>query len=200
LDKELIPVSELNPDETPLVEHWSWDRILRSVYIKQADVLQGMYFFENDFDTETIKRHYDFYEPFTVHESSLSACVHAIIAAKIGDRDRAYKFYLQTARLDLDDYNNDTCDGCHTTSMAGTWLSVVQGFGGLRIGEHKLILNPFLPEQWEAYSFHMVYRETRMKIEINKVGVEVTHLGGPECELVINSKKFDLKKGFKIND
>jgi len=198
LDKELIPVSELNPEETPLVEHWSWDRILRSVYIKQADVLQGMYFFENDFDTETIKRHYDFYEPFTVHESSLSACVHSIIAAKIGDRDRAYKFYLQTARLDLDDYNNDTLDGCHTTSMAGTWLSVVQGFGGLRIGENKLILNPFLPKEWDAYSFHMVYRNTRMKIAIDKNGVEVSHIQGPECKLIIYAEEYILKRSVKI--
>ncbi len=199
LDKELIPVKKLNPAETPLVEHWSWDRILRSVYIKQADVLQGMYFFENDFDTETIKRHYDFYEPFTVHESSLSACVHSIIAAKIGDTDRAYKFYLQTARLDLDDYNNDTLDGCHTTSMAGTWLSVVQGFGGLRIRDNKVVLNPFLPKEWKAYSFHMVFRNTRMKIKINENGLVVEHLTGPDCKLLINDKEYTLSQSSKIN-
>ena len=199
LDKELVPVSELNPAQTPLVEHWSWDRILRSVYIKQADVLQGMYFFEDDFDTETIKRHYDFYEPFTVHESSLSACVHSIIAAKIGDFDRAYQFYLQTARLDLDDYNNDTLDGLHITSMAGTWLSVVQGFGGLRIGDDKLVLNPFLPKEWDAYSFNIVYRETRMEIAIDKNGVKVLHIAGPECKLMINGKDYNLVKSLTID-
>src|SRR5690606_28830194 len=90
--------------------HWSWDRILRSCFIKQADVLQGLYFLESEYDVETIARNFDFYEPMTVHESSLSPCVHAILAAKMGRKDQAYEFYLRTARLDLDDYNNDTED------------------------------------------------------------------------------------------
>src|SRR5690606_6880575 len=98
LDKELIPVSELPADQRPLNQHWSWDRILRSCYIKQADVLQGLYFLEDAFDEDTIRRNYDFYEPLTVHESSLSPCVHAIIAAKLGKEDKAYEFYLRTAR------------------------------------------------------------------------------------------------------
>jgi len=198
LDKELILAKDLNPDETPLVENWSWDRILRSVYIKQADVLQGMYFFEDDFDTETIKRHFDFYEPFTVHESSLSACVHSIIAAKIGDKKLAYKFYLQTARLDLDDYNNDTSDGCHTTSMAGTWLSVVQGFGGFRVKKDKIVLNPFLPNEWSMYSFHIVYRNTRMKIEVRGNEVVVKHIGGPECKVEIFNKDYTISSSTTI--
>src|SRR5690606_30326945 len=121
LDKELIPVADLPIEARPLNQHWSWDRILRSCYIKQADVLQGIYFFEDEFDEDTIRRNYDFYEPLTVHESSLSPCVHAIIAAKLGKEEKAYEFYLRTARLDLDDYNNDTEDGLHITSMAGTW-------------------------------------------------------------------------------
>src|SRR5690606_628660 len=106
LDKELIPVADLPIEARPLNQHWSWDRILRSCYIKQADVLQGIYFFEDEFDEDTIRRNYDFYEPLTVHESSLSPCVHAIIAAKLGKEEKAYEFYLRTARLDLDDYNN----------------------------------------------------------------------------------------------
>ena len=82
--------------------------------------------------------------------------------------------------------------------MAGTWLSVVQGFGGLRIGENKLILNPFLPKEWDAYSFHMVYRNTRMKIAIDKNGVEVSHIQGPECKLIIYAEEYILKRSVKI--
>ena len=198
LDKELIPVSELDQKQLPLVDHWSWDRILRSVYIKQADVLQGMYFFEDNFDIETIKRHYDFYEPFTLHESSLSACVHSIIAAKIGNAGQAYKFYLQTARLDLDDYNNDSADGCHITSMAGTWLSVVQGFGGMRIKNDKVYLSPFLPPEWKGYSFHIVFRNTRMKIEIDTNGTLVRHIAGPPCTFCINGIDYRLNENAMI--
>ncbi|MDQ4139422.1 MAG: family 65 glycosyl hydrolase domain-containing protein, partial [Bacteroidota bacterium] len=108
LDKENILVKDLKPADRPLNQKWSWDRILRSPFIKQADVLQGLYFLEDRFDLETIRRNFDFYEPRTVHESSLSPCVHAILAAKLGDEERAYQFYLRTSRLDLDDYNNDT--------------------------------------------------------------------------------------------
>ena len=108
LDKELLRVSDLNQQDRPFNQKWSWDRILRSCFIKQADVLQGLYLFEDDFDIETIRKNFDFYEPMTVHESSLSPCVHAILASKLGYKENAYEFYLRTARLDLDDYNNDT--------------------------------------------------------------------------------------------
>src|SRR5690606_20311705 len=133
LDKELVPVSELSKTQRPINQKWSWDRILRSPYIKQADVLQGFYFFENHFTREELERHFDFYEPFTVHESSLSPCVHSIQAAVLDRMDQAYTFYLRTSRLDLDDYNKEVHEGLHITSMAGTWMSVVEGFGGMRV-------------------------------------------------------------------
>ena len=90
-------------------------------------------FFESNFDLETIERNFDFYEPFTVHESSLSPCIHSILATRLKRKSKAYEMYLRTSRLDIDDYNNDTEDGLHITSMAGTWLSVITGFGGIKI-------------------------------------------------------------------
>jgi maltose phosphorylase len=131
LDKEQILVKNLDKNHLPLNQNWSWDRILRSCFIKQADVLQGFYFFEDDFTEDEHRRNFEFYEPRTVHESSLSPCVHSILAAKLGMDDKAYEMYLRTARLDLDDYNNDTEDGLHITSMAGTWMSIVEGFAGM---------------------------------------------------------------------
>lgn len=166
LDKEQILVKDLAAADRPLNQKWSWDRILRSCFIKQADVLQGIYFFEDDYDLATIRRNYDFYEPRTVHESSLSPCVHAIIAAKLGDLDRAYEFYLRTSRLDLDDYNNDTEDGLHITSMAGTWLSVVEGFGGMRVREDQLCLNPVLPKHWKSYAFKIGFRGAIVTVKV----------------------------------
>lgn len=177
LDKELIPASALSPDYRPLNQHWSWDRILRSCYIKQADVLQGIYLLEERFDQEAIRRNYDFYEPLTVHESSLSPCVHAILAAKLGDGQRAYQFYLRTARLDLDDYNNDTEDGLHITSMAGTWMSIVEGFAGMRVKEGILYFNPILPEKWQSYSFKVGFRGADLTVCISKKQVEFTNNG-----------------------
>jgi maltose phosphorylase len=195
LDKEQILVKDLPASERPINQKWSWDRILRSCFIKQADVLQGLYFFEDQYDVETIRRNYDFYEPRTVHESSLSPCVHAIIAAKLGDEARAYEFYLRTSRLDLDDYNNDTEDGCHITSMAGTWMSVVEGFGGMRVKDGKLSFQPFLPGKWKSFSFNVGFRETSIKVKVTGDTVSVTHLSGPDMKLMIRNCECDLKNG-----
>lgn len=172
LDKELLSVDQITP-ERPINQKWSWDRILRSCFIKQADVLQGLYFFEDDFDEETHRRNFDFYEPMTVHESSLSPCVHSILACKLGKTEKAYEMYLRTSRLDLDDYNNDTEDGLHITSMAGTWLSVIKGFGGVRIKNTELEINPHLPSQWKSLTFRMNTKAGVKEIYINHDGYDV---------------------------
>lgn len=179
LDKELKTVDTLDPAERPINQNWSWDRILRSPYIKQADTLQTFYFFEERFSTEEIKRHYDFYEPLTVHESSLSPCVHSILAAKLDQMEDAYSFYLRTARLDLDDYNKEVEEGLHITSMAGTWMSVVEGFGGLRIREDQLHFSPKLPQQWQGYAFKINFRGGIVTLNQSPDGTEL-HWSGNE--------------------
>jgi maltose phosphorylase len=185
LDKEQVTVNDLLPSERPIVEHWSWDRILRSIFIKQADVLQGIYFFEDEFNLDSIKRHFDYYEPRTVHESSLSPCVHSILAAKIGDRKKAYEFYLRTARLDLDNYNNDTKDGLHITSMAGTWLTIVKGFAGMRVVNDELNFTPFLPEEWKEFSFKVRFRNAVLKITVSKAETKIEQLTGDKVKVKI---------------
>ena len=175
LDKNLHPVDTLNPKERPLNQHWSWDRILRSPYIKQADVLQGFYFFESDFELDLMAQHFDFYEPLTVHESSLSPCIHAILAARLDKIQMAYEFYLQTSRLDLDDYNKEVEEGLHITSMAGTWMSIVEGFGGLRIENNTLHINPKLPDAWKGFSFKLNFRGTPIQVKMTQKKVRVIH-------------------------
>jgi maltose phosphorylase len=169
LDKELRSASSLDKAERPINQHWSWDRILRSCFIKQADVLQGIYFFEEDFDIETIRENFDYYEPMTVHESSLSPCVHSILAAKLGYEEKAYEMYMRTSRLDLDDYNHEAHEGLHITSMAGTWMSIVQGFGGMRVVNGELTFNPMLPKQWKGFSFKVMFRGEVKTLEVGEV-------------------------------
>jgi maltose phosphorylase len=193
MDKEILRVSELKKEDRPINQKWSWDRILRSCFIKQADVLQGIFLFEDDFDIETIRKNYDFYEPLTVHESSLSPCVHVILASKLGYKSSAYDLYLRTARLDLDDYNNDTEEGCHITSMAGTWMSVVKGFGGMRIREGKLYFNPFIPDQWKSYSFRIEFRGRVLKIKVSKDGVETKLESGTPLTIDVKGENIELK-------
>ena len=166
LDKDLKPVSAIPAEERPLNQHWSWDRILRSPYIKQADTLQGFYFFEDHFTKEELQKHYEFYEPFTVHESSLSPCVHSVLASALGKTDEAYTLYLRTARLDLDDYNKEVHEGLHITSMAGTWLSIVEGFAGMRVKNSELHFTPRLPKHWKSLSFKVIFQGETKEIKL----------------------------------
>lgn len=188
LDKDLMPASSLSPEDRPLNQKWSWDRILRSCFIKQADVLQGLYFLEHLYDKETVRRNFAFYEPMTVHESSLSPCVHCIVAAYIGELSKAREMYARTARLDLDNINNDTSDGLHITSMAGGWLSIVQGFAGMRTATGELCFTPQLPEGWDGYAFKIVYRGRLIEVEVGKDGAKLNLLGGDPLTVRVNGE------------
>ena len=198
LDKELVKVADLNPSERPINQHWSWDRILRSPYIKQADVLQGMYFFEEDFDEDTVRRNYAFYEPFTVHESSLSPCVHSIIAAKLKEDEAAYAFYLRTARLDLDDYNAEVEEGLHITSMAGTWMSIVEGFAGMRVKNDSLSFSPRLPKAWDKLSFKINFRDHIYSITMGQNTFYCEVDSDAEKTLIIAEKEHLFSKEISI--
>jgi len=192
LDKELITVADLDTAQRPINQKWSWDRILRSPYIKQADTLQGMYFFEEDFSIEELERHFDFYEPFTVHESSLSPCVHSIQAAKLDRMGQAYSFYLRTSRLDLDDYNHEVHEGLHITSMAGTWMSIVEGFGGMRVKKDTLTFEPKIPKEWESYSFKVNFRNQIIKVDVTQKETTFYLEGKQGLEIFVNGDAVNI--------
>jgi len=192
LDKEQLSADDLSLDERPINQHWSWDRILRSIFIKQADVLQGYYFLSDRYSEEEIKRNFDFYEPKTVHESSLSPCVHAILAAQIDYPEKAYEMYLRTSRLDIDDYNREVHEGLHITSMAGTWMSVVQGFGGMKIIDNELHFTPKLPKEWKGLTFSILWRGATLKAHLTADGMNVTHMGGAAVTFAVNGVWHEL--------
>ena len=193
LDKELVKVHDLDKSQRPINQKWSWDRILRSPYIKQADTLQGFYFFEDHFSKEQLEKHFDFYEPFTVHESSLSPCVHSIQAAKLDRMEQAYTFYLRTSRLDLDDYNKEVEEGLHITSMAGTWMSIVEGFGGMRVKNDVLHFEPRIPEEWNGYSFKINFRNQILKVSVHQHETNFTLEGDTKISVFVNGKEVSVE-------
>ena len=197
LDKDLKPVSALDKADLPLNQHWSWDKILRSCFIKQADVLQGIYLFGDEFTLEEKERNFDFYEPMTVHESSLSPCIHAILAAELHKEEKAVELYQRTARLDLDNYNNDTEDGLHITSMTGSWLTIAEGFAGMR-AKDGLSFAPFLPKDWTHYQFHINYRGSLILIAVNKEHVSLTLVKGEALSVRIYDEELQLKDEIKV--
>jgi len=188
LDKNIYPATEIPKEELPLNQNWSWDKILRSCFIKQADVLQGIYFFGDQFTKNQKETNFNFYEPLTVHESSLSASVHAVLAAELGKENKAVEMYQRTARLDLDNYNNDTQDGLHVTSMAGSWLAIVQGFAGMRIN-NGLSFQPFLPKNWEEYKFRINYRNRLIAISVNSSETNIDLIEGDDLEISVDGNK-----------
>ncbi len=188
MDKVQQFASDLNPKERPINQHWSWDRILRSCFLKQADVLQGIATFEDQYSDEVIKLNFDFYEPRTLHESSLSPCVHTILAAKLGKMEKAYELYLRTSRLDLDDYNKEVAEGLHITSMGGTWMAVVYGFGGLRVKNDMLSFSPAVPKEWESVAFKIMFRGNSLTVKMWDDKMEINNLEGGDLELLVKNK------------
>lgn len=196
LDKDMMRVDELKASDRPIVNNWSWDKILRSVFIKQADVLQGMYLFQENYTKDELKKNYEFYEQFTVHESSLSSCIHSILAAKLGKMDDAVKFYLRAARLDLDNYNDDTKDGLHITSMAGSWMSIIEGFGGMRVIDGILNFSPTIPKIWKSLSFNILFRKNLIKIQITNKEIKITNIKGENIKIKLFNEDVLLEKTF----
>lgn len=153
---------------------------------------KGSIFLKIHFSKDLLERHFDFYEPFTVHESSLSPCVHSIQAAILGRMEQAYTFYLRTSRLDLDDYNKEVHEGLHITSMAGTWMSIVEGFGGMRIKEDKMSFEPRIPMQWEAYSFKVNFRGVIVKLTVKHGKVKLLLEGNMPINVILNGEEITL--------
>jgi maltose phosphorylase len=198
LDKDLVPVKDMDATQRPINQKWSWDRVLRSPYIKQADVLQCFYFFEEHFSKEELKRNFEFYESFTVHESSLSPCVHSIQAASLDKMDMAYSFYLRTSRLDLDDYNKEVEEGCHITSMAGTWMSIVEGFGGMRVKNDTLNFSPKIPKQWKGYSFKVNFRNQIITVSITHFETTFSVDGTKDLTIVVNGESVTVSPNNQV--
>ncbi|MCT2196322.1 family 65 glycosyl hydrolase [Paenibacillus sp. p3-SID1389] len=180
LDIHAIPVTEF-----PLYSHWSYDRLYRYDMIKQPDVLMFMFLYSSEYSLEEKRANYDYYEPRCIHESSLSPSIHSILAAEIGRSDEAYKFFEFATRLDLDNYNRNTREGLHTTSIAAAWMNIVYGFGGMRSDGELLALNPSIPERWESYRFMVTYRGTKLQVEVDQNQVSIRAMSGGVAEILV---------------
>lgn len=187
VDVDAIPVEEF-----PLYNHWSYDRIYRNDMIKQPDVLMLMLLFNQSFSREVLERHYAYYEPRCIHESSLSPSVHSILAAQLGRGREAYEFFRFATRMDLDNYNRNSGEGIHTTSIAAAWMNIVYGFGGFRSDGPIPVLNPTIPDNWNGYSFHLMLGEKGLEIQVGREAVEIAAEGEGELRLLVYGKEIVL--------
>lgn len=143
---------------------------------KQADILILFLLLENLFGSEVKRANWNYYEPRTLHDSSLSLSTHCILASDMGNRDLAYQLFQKAARIDAGPNMKSSDPGIHAASIAGIWQSVVYGFGGLRMLEGKLRIDPNLPDMWKSLSFYFFWKGQKLRVEINREVLRLTNL------------------------
>jgi maltose phosphorylase len=194
-----VDLQHFDVEQIPIYTHWAYIKIFRHNMVKQPDVLNLMYFFSQDYSLDEKRANYEFYEARTIHESSLSPSLHAILAAELGKMDEAYTFFAYGARMDLDNYNRNTDQGLHVTSAAGVWASMIFGFGGMRTDGDVLIFQPTLPEAWKAYRFRVRYQGAMIEVRMSRAQVEFQVISGPSVTVRVYGKNHLLDtKGFTL--
>ncbi|MEV5736004.1 glycosyl hydrolase family 65 protein [Streptomyces sp. NPDC052292] len=171
------------PEQYPLLLNFPYFDLYRKQVVKQADLVLAMYTCGAFFDDEQVARNFAYYEPLTVRDSSLSACVQAVVAAQAGHLRLAYDYTAEAALMDLADLEHNTRDGLHIASLAGTWMALVAGFGGMRQDGEGLRFTPRLPERLRRVAFRLQYRTRRLHVEIGAEKATYTLLAGPPLRL-----------------
>jgi maltose phosphorylase len=197
IDVDKIPITDF-----PLYHNWSYDRIYRTDMIKQPDVLMFQFLYNQDFSREAKLKNYEFYEPNTIHESSLSPSIHSIFASELGKHAEAFNFFGFATRMDLDNYNRNTTEGLHTTSIAAAWVNIVYGFGGMRSDGETLVFNPSLPAEWQGYEFRIVYQGAKIRVTVtnDKVSFSLADSNGKKIPIMVYGEKLELDdKGLSIS-
>jgi alpha,alpha-trehalose phosphorylase len=184
-----------SPDQYPLLLHFHNYLLYSSQVVKQADLVFALYACGDRFDAEQKARDFDYYERITVRDSSLSAAIQAVVAAEIGHLDLAYDYLGETAFIDLRDLAFNTRDGLHLAALAGTWLVVVAGFGGMRDHGRTLSFAPRLPAQLGRLTFGLLYRGRRLRVEVRREDVRYELLEGDALEIVHDGEALTVAPG-----
>jgi alpha,alpha-trehalose phosphorylase len=192
LSKKAWDFAATPADKYPLLLHYHPLVIYRHQVCKQADVVLALLLLSNRFSLDDKRRDFDYYEAVTTHDSSLSSCIFSIVAAEVGYRDKAYAYFMETARLDLDNTHANTEYGVHTAAMAGTWLGVAYGFGGMRLDEDGLRFAPTLPQRWNRYRFKVHVHGALLEVAVDAGGADYRLLAGEGLTLTHHGHAFTL--------
>lgn len=195
LNKAVWDFENTPAENYPLLLHYHPLVIYRYQVLKQADLVLALYLQGDHFSMAEKKRNYDFYEPITTHDSSLSPCIYSIVSSEIGYKDKAYDYFNRTARMDLDDINNNVKDGIHTAAMAGAWLSIFSGFAGIREHNNTLYLKPYVPRQWTGFRFKITFKGRLIDVNLLNDKVTYTLLEGDSITIYHYQQPIKLEKG-----
>lgn len=190
---------EHTPKENyPLLLHYHPLHLYRFQVCKQADTVLAHFIYEDAQSLETIRRSFAYYEGITTHDSSLSTCIYSIVAAKLGDVDKAYEYFGDSAKLDLFNLHHNTKDGIHTANMGGNYMAVVYGFGGLRLKESGIWFAPVLPGQWDSYSFKILYEGSQILVKVTEKESKFVLMKGEAKEIHVYGDKYQLTSELTI--
>lgn len=192
LSKKPWDFSATPKENYPLLLHYHPLVIYRHQVCKQADVVLALLLLSDQFTLEDKKRDFDFYEAVTTHDSSLSSCIFSIIASEVGYHDKAYNYFMETARLDLDNTHGNTHYGVHTAAMAGTWMGVAYGFAGMRVTDGALRFAPTLPARWQHYQFKIHIRGALLQVRVEPGHAEYTLLQGASLGFSHRGQQIEL--------
>jgi alpha,alpha-trehalose phosphorylase len=192
LSKKKWDLEHTPKEHFPLLLYYHPLCLYRHQVCKQADTVLAHFIFEDAQSEETIRRSFLYYEGVTSHDSSLSTCVFSIVASRLGFRDKAYRYFGDSAMLDLYNTHGNTKDGIHTANMGGTWMAIVYGFAGLRVKEEGLYFTPAIPDAWKTCRFKIRYRDSRILAELGKGAAVFTLLSGSPQRIVIYGEEHTL--------
>lgn len=190
--KDLIEIDltsyKNNSKVATIFDDFGSNEILERQMYKQADLVMLFYLMGNMFTKEEICANYKYYEERTLHDSSLSMCIHSLVASRCKMKEIADDMFFKACCVDLGDNTDNSDIGIHAASHGGIWLMLVQGYAGLDVNENGLYLNPVLPEHWTNYSFNIYYRGTKLKVAVSQDGCKIERLCGDEVEIVLSGK------------
>lgn len=188
LSKSKLDLKRIKPDQYPLLLHFHPMFLYQHQVLKQADLILAIALMPQRFSPAQQRVNYDYYEPLTTHDSSLSRCAYAIVASRLPNHQKFDRMLAASFKTDLEDSQHNTANGLHTASMGGTWLVILLGLAHVQATEQKLIVDPILPHEWNAYVVYITYHGSQLKLSVSKRGAHVTLMHGKEVEVELNGE------------
>lgn len=192
-NKKLWDFENTPKENYPLLLNYHPLTLYRHQVCKQADTILGHFLLEEETDLEVIENDFNYYEKITTHDSSLSTCIFSIMANRIGKYEKAYDYFMNTARLDIENLHHNTHNGIHTACMGGSWMSIVFGFAGMRVIDGKLNFRPNLPEKWEYLNFKIKFKNRILNCSLERNDFTINLIEGKPLEVYIDNNMVDLK-------
>ncbi len=198
LEREVWDLESTPPEQRPLLLHFHPLVIYRYQVLKQADVVLALYLQGNHFTDEEKLADFEYYDPLTTGDSTLSAVVQAILAAEVGYQDLALQYFAQSIFVDLGDLHHNAADGVHVASAGGVWTALVAGFGGMRDHYGELSFDPRLPEAWPSLSYTLHWQGTELKVRITRDAMTVDAAGGGPVSFSVRGAAVTIEPGGSV--